>query len=70
MNVVTELGARVKKAIVKPAMTMEGLDAAVVKAEAALVEAGNVVMRAKNDLTAQFDDLADAGDEVDEHQVA
>jgi hypothetical protein len=64
MNVVTELGARVKKAIVKPAMTMEGLDAAVAKAEAALIEAGNVVMRAKNDLTAQFDDLADAGDEV------
>jgi hypothetical protein len=64
MNVVTEFGARVKKVITKPAMTMEGLDAAVAKAEAALAEAGNVVMRAKNDLTAQFDDLADAGDEV------
>jgi hypothetical protein len=63
MGVVKEIGTAMKKLVSKPT-TVEDFAAAVAKAELVAVEAGKVVLRAKNEFTDQFDTLADDGDEV------
>jgi hypothetical protein len=68
MGVVKEIGTAMKKMVVKTP-TVDDLAAAVSKADRAAVEAGKVVVRAKNELIDQFDTLADDNDEVGIHRL-
>lgn len=60
---IVELGAKMKKAVMsKP--TLEDLDAAIVKAEAAALEAAKASQRARDAFTVDWEKLANEGDEL------